>query len=212
MKKKLTIAMIGGGGRSGQYIVKQLLSEGHTLKLLLRNPSNFSIEGRAIKIIKGDAADYDAIHSLLYGADAIVSTLGQRKGEPLVTLKATENILQAIATHGVQRFICVMGLTMQHPTDRKRFETRLATKLLKWIFPSVVRDKQKAFDLLRQSPMPWTIIRTPMIEFSDVQEEVLVSLEDCPGRKISAASLATFISQQLTDTTYLRQAPFVANK
>jgi putative NADH-flavin reductase len=211
MKQKLSIAIIGGAGRSGQYIVKQLLSEGHTLRLLLRNPANFKIESPSIEVIHGDAADQNAIHSLLTGAHAVISTLGHRKGEPLVAYKAMENILHSMKAHNISRFISVVGLTLHHPSDRKRFETRLSSQLLKWIFPSVVKDKQRAFDLLQQSDLNWIVVRTPVIDFSDIQSKVAVSLEDCPGRKISAASLATFVCQQLHDNAFIRKAPFIAN-
>ena len=38
MEQKIKIAVLGGGGRTGKYLVTQLLSQGYHLKLLLRNP------------------------------------------------------------------------------------------------------------------------------------------------------------------------------
>ena len=34
------VAVLGGGGRTGNYLVSQLLQEGFSVKLLLRNPEN----------------------------------------------------------------------------------------------------------------------------------------------------------------------------
>lgn len=40
MVKRTKIAVIGGGGRTGKYLVSQLLNQGFHVKLLLRNPEN----------------------------------------------------------------------------------------------------------------------------------------------------------------------------
>jgi hypothetical protein len=34
---------------------------------------------------------------------------------------------------------------------------------------------------------------------------------DCPGEKITAGNLAEFLVNQLYDTTYFKQSPFIAN-
>ncbi len=43
MKNKITIAVIGGSGKSGKYLVKQLIKQGFQLKNPSRNPDNFQI-------------------------------------------------------------------------------------------------------------------------------------------------------------------------
>lgn len=58
MKQKIKIAILGGGGRTGKYLVTQLLKQRYHLKLLLRSPEKFSIESPLIKIIKGDATEF----------------------------------------------------------------------------------------------------------------------------------------------------------
>jgi putative NADH-flavin reductase len=53
MTKNNTIALLGGGGRTGKYIVEELLRKGYQIKLLLRGPEKFQIESPLIKIYKG---------------------------------------------------------------------------------------------------------------------------------------------------------------
>lgn len=86
MKNNNTIALLGGGGRTGKYIVQELINKGYQVKLLLRNPEKFQMESPLIKIYKGDALDETAIKSLLEDCTAVINTVGQRKDEPLVAL------------------------------------------------------------------------------------------------------------------------------
>lgn len=210
MEHNTKIAVIGGG-RSGKYLIRQLLSEGYSLRILLRNPENFSIESPHIEIVRGDAINAEDIRLLTESCRAVISTLGQRKGEPLVTTRSTENILHAMNENNVQRFIAVAGLTIDTPFDKKRFSTRMVSKLIKWIFPAVVADKQNAYHILSRSTVNWTLVRTPRLESSDVRSQFKVSLEDCPGSKLTRADLAVFLSKQLLDNTYSQKAPFVAS-
>src|SRR5688572_7058195 len=96
MKQKSTIAILGGGGRTGRFLVSKLIHQGYSLKLLLRNPENFDLHDPLIKIVTGNATNPESIHQLLQGCDAVISTVGQRKDEPLVASTATINILHTM--------------------------------------------------------------------------------------------------------------------
>ena len=220
MKQKIKIAVIGGGGRTGKYLVSQLLNQGFYLKLLLRNPEtfqqNFSIDNPLIEIIKGDVLDYHAVTLLIEGCDAIISTVGQRMNEPLVASQASINILNAIEENRkkgfvTKRYILVAGLNVDTPFDKKSPETIMATEWMKSNFPEIHADRQKSYEVLSESNVDWTLVRVPYIEFSDERSETGVSLEDSPGKKISAADIAGFLVEQLNDETYIRKAPFIAN-
>lgn len=214
MTQKTIIAVIGGGGRTGQYVVSQLLEKGFQLKLLLRNPQDFHIESSSIEIIKGDVLDPAAVSSLIEGCDAVISTVGQRKDEPLVSSQATLNILSAIRMSeqsGRQiRYILVAGLNVDTPFDKKGEETQMATEWMKINFPAIHDDRQKTYKILSESNLNWILVRVPFIEFTGERAAVRADLKDSPGKKISAADIAGFLIGQLSDDAYLRKAPFIA--
>ncbi len=214
MIQKSKIAVIGGGGRTGQYVVSQLLEKGFQLKLLLRNPQDFHIESSSIEIIKGDVMDPAAVGSLIEGCDAVISTVGQRKDEPLVSSQATLNILNTIRKilQGGKhvRYISVAGLNVDTPFDKKSPETRTATEWMKTNFPAIHDDRQKAYRILSESGLDWILVRVPFIDFTSDRAEIKADLEDSPGKKISAADIAGFLIGQLSDDKYLRKAPFIA--
>lgn len=211
MKKNIKIAILGGGGRTGKYLVAQLLSQGYSMKLLLRNPENFQIDDPLIEIIKGDALDSNAIGTLVEGCQAIISTVGQRKDEPLVSSQATTNILKSMAECGIKRYILVAGLNVDTPFDKKSPETKIATEWMKTNFSVFHDDRQKAYSILSKSSVNWTLVRVPFIEFTDVRGEIIVDLEDCPGNKIGAMGIATFLVKQLSDKQFIQKSPFIAN-
>jgi putative NADH-flavin reductase len=210
MKNINKAAVLGGGGRTGNYLVNQLLKEGFSIKLLLRNPESFSIQSPQIEIIKGDALDIESIQLLLQDCDAVISTVGQRKDEPLVASLATTNILQVMKDYEIKRYVLLAGLNIDTPFDRKSTKTQMATEWMKSNFPVIQEDRQKAYDLLEASNINWTQVRVRFIEFTDVSSELAVNIEDCIGDKISAHDIADFMIREMIESKFSRQSPFIS--
>jgi len=209
---KPTIAVIGGTGKSGKYLVQQLLKNHFPVRLLNRNPGGLQLNDPLVQIVAGDARQYQSVYGLLEGSQAVISTLGQPKGEASIFSQATINILRAMAEHDIKRYIVTTGLSVDTPLDKKSGAIKAATDWMKANYPETTFDKQEEYELLQQSSVDWTLVRLPLIEQTNEAPEVLLSLEDCPGEKISAASLARFLVGQLNDVTYVKNAPFIANR
>ena len=203
-------AVLGGGGRTGTYIVNQLLKQGFSIKLLLRNPESFSIQNDQIEIIKGDALDLEAVQLLLQDCQAVISTVGQRKDEPLVAGLATKNILEVMNRYGIDRYILLAGLNIDTPFDKKGIKTQMASDWMKTNFPLIQEDRQKAYKLLEESAVSWTQVRVPFIEFTDNSSEIAISLEDCLGDKINAHDIAAFMIREMQESKYSRKSPFIS--
>lgn len=210
MKNIKKVAVLGGGGRTGNYLVNQLLKEGFSVKLLLRHPENFPIQNNQIEMIKGDALDLESIKSLLKDCQAVLSTIGQRKDEPLVASAATKNILQVMNDYGIERYVLLAGLNIDTPFDKKSTKTQMATDWMKANFPIIQEDRQKAYDLLVESTTDWTQVRVPFIEFSELSSEISIDLEDCLGDKISAFDIAAFMIQEMAASKFSRKSPFIS--
>lgn len=209
--KQQKIAVLGGGGRTGKYLVNQLIDKGFQLKVLLRHPEEFQIQSQQIEIVKGDATHPESIRQLVEGCEAIISVVGQRPGEPLVACRATQNLLDAMNEFGVKRLISLAGLNVDTLSDRKGKETLMATEWMKANYPEIHADRQKSYALLEKSSLDWTLVRVPFIEFQEASGELAVNPEDCPSGKINAGSLAVFLVDQLFDEKYHQEAPFVAS-
>jgi len=205
------IAILGGTGKAGKYLVNQLISYDFHFNLLLRNPENVQVENALIEVVEGDAREYQSIERLVGSCQAVISTLGQPKGESSIFSQATTNVIRAMHHFGIKRYIITTGLNVDTPSDNKGANTKLATDWMLANYPETTIDKQLEYQLLSDSQLDWTLVRLPLIVQTDERSKVLASLEDCPGDKITSSSLAVFLIEQLSDTTYHRKAPFIAN-
>jgi len=211
MTTEYKVAVIGGTGKSGQFVVLHLLKEGIPVKMLLRNPENFQLKSPLIEIIRGDARDPRAVYSLAEGCEAVISTLGQPKNEPPIFSDSTRNVIAAMNFFRISRYIVITGINVDTPQDKKTGYTETATEWMKNNYPKTTADKQTEYELLVSSALDWTLVRLPFIDLAGQKCELKISLEDCMGEKVSATSLAEFLSCQLKDKTYFKQAPFIAN-
>lgn len=213
MQQSSTIAVIGGTGKAGKYVVNLLIQRGFHLKILLRNPKKFQIKSPQIETIQGDVKDYDTVLSLIKDTEAVISALGlgQPASETSIFSQATTNIIQAMNACNIQRYVIITGINVNTPFDKKSVKTQYATDWMYTNYPNSTADRQKEYDILLASNIDWTLIRLPLIEQTDEVGEVQISLEDCVGDKISATVLANFLITQLTDNKYIKQSPFLSN-
>lgn len=209
------IAVIGGTGKAGTYLVKTLLSQGHSIKMLLRNPDKLTdYTHPQIEIVTGTVTSTDTMDTLIKGCTAVISTLGMGNppSAPDIFTRSTQNVLQAMERYKLRRYIVITGLNVDVPTDRKGRDAAAGTAWMKAHFPVSTENKQQEYQLLSRSTLDWTMVRLPRIEQSDEARPICIDLEDCPGSSISATSLARFLVGQIDADTYFRKAPFVADR
>ena len=205
------IAIIGGTGKAGRSLVNQIVKKEYPLRILVRNPEKLKISGKQIEVIKGDARSIESIQTLLEGCDAVLSTLGQPNGEAPVFSTATSNILSTMKEKGIKRYVLVTGIGVNVPGDKKGLKGKLTSKMMKWMSPAIMSDKQKEYEILTKSDREWTLVRLPLIVEGPSIGDVKVNLEHSLGTKISSMDLADFLINQIADTKNVRKAPFISN-
>lgn len=209
---KHKIAVIGGTGKSGAYLIKRLLVLEIPIKLLVRNPEKHFFTNPLVEVVQGDSRDYNSILNLIDGCLAVISTLGQPKGEPPVFKDASKNIVMAMLKKNLKRYIVVTGLNVDTPFDKKDEKTSYATQWMYQNFPETTKNRQKEYAYLDSlEGVDWTLVRLPMIIQTDEHFPIQTSLENCKGDKISASDLADFLIAQLDDDSYIKKCPFLFN-
>ncbi len=206
-----TIAVIGGTGKSGKFLVQSLLNKQYPIRMLLRNPENFTLKSPLINIVKGDVRNSEAVHHLIKDCDVVISTLGQSVGEKSIFSDATSNIIKAMNSYGIKRYIVTTGLNVNTPFDHKNEKVKMATDWMYQNYPETTTDKQKEYELLNESNLNWTLVRLPLINLTDESFATETSLQDCKGETISATDLAKFLISQMDDQTFCKQSPFLYN-
>lgn len=210
MKPYKKIAVIGGTGKAGKYLIKQLINQGYQIKALARNPEKPGHD-LLVEKITGDARNYDTVFALLQGCDAVISTIGPSKNEPDTCSVVTGHVIHAMQTLNMKRYIELAGLAIDTPSDKKGFITRLVVRIMKLVVPAIIADRQKGYRLLSESNLDWTLVRSSMIEQTDSKRLIKTSLLDSTGRKVSSTDLALFMVNQLSDDQFIKKAPFISS-
>ncbi len=109
----MQVAVIGGTGFVGSYVVESLQSAGHTLSLLVRPGSEGKVpEAGNPRVVSGDLEAAEAIEEVLRGADAVVYLVGILRADPArgVTFEDSQfhgvvSVARAAAGQGIRRFL-----------------------------------------------------------------------------------------------------------
>lgn len=109
------ILVTGGAGFLGSHLVDALVADGHRVTVLDRAPSKWlNVHSTKVRAVQADLADLDALNAAVKGHDAVYhlagfADLNAAKSQPLATVHAnivgTVNLLEAMRTQGVQRFV-----------------------------------------------------------------------------------------------------------
>lgn len=152
----MKVAVIGGTGFVGSYVVDALLDAGHEPHLLVRAGSEDKLHRASeCRITKGDLDSSDAIDSVVSGCDAAIYLVGILREVPSqgVTFEAlqyrgAEAMAEAAKRAGVRRFLLMSANGIDSA------ETPYQT------------TKLRAEAMIRESGLDYTIFR-PSIIFGD---------------------------------------------
>lgn len=97
----MTIALIGATGFIGSRILSELVSRGHKVTAIVRNPEKVpALAG--VTAVKGDIFDKDGLAKLLFGHEAVISSVHYLASD-------ADALLGAVKQSGVKRYLVVGG-------------------------------------------------------------------------------------------------------
>jgi len=112
---------------------------------------------------------------------------------------------------GVRRLVALLSAAVPDPRDDPARSRGLGAALRRLAPGSSVEDAAAAADVLRASALDWVIVRCPRLTDGTHTSFYLSGyLKAGAVHTISRADAAEFMIKQLTDDTYLRQAPIVS--
>lgn len=110
------VALIGASGKIGSKIAAELLSRGHTVTGIARNPEKISTQ-KGLTAVAGDFTNPQGLANTLKGHDAIISAASFLPGQ-------AENLIASVRGSGVKRFLMVGGAaSLQTDDGRKVIDT-----------------------------------------------------------------------------------------
>lgn len=107
-----SVVLIGASGFVGTAILNELLSRGHKVTAVVRNPKKINVTNSNLEIVKTDVSDTNVMVEICKGKDAIISAYNPGWANPDIyeeTLRNYPLILKAAKRSGAKRLLCVGG-------------------------------------------------------------------------------------------------------
>jgi uncharacterized protein len=103
----MKITLYGASGMIGSRILNELVSRGHQVIAVVRNPSRIGRTDVAVRA--GDVLDSRGVAETAKGSDAVISAYAPPEDATNKLVDATRSLLSALKQAGVQRFVMVGG-------------------------------------------------------------------------------------------------------
>lgn len=201
------ILIIGATGGTGRELVKQALDRGYTVTAFVRNPAKLQIKHPQLRIATGDVLDHESVGHAMAGQEMVISALGHRQyfHPTWILSKGTANVLEAMESEGLRRFVCETSLGIGNSVGRMGLYYSLF--VIPFILPFYFFDKCRQEKLIAASRAEWVIVRPGGLTNGPKRA---YRHGDGTGNfiwtvRISRANVAEFMLDQLTDNRYLRQ-------
>lgn len=149
----MRVVLYGAAGMIGSRILKELLSRGHTVTAVVRDPSKLQPQ-KNLTIEKGDLLDPAGIAKLAWGAEAIVSAFGPLSAAQASQLADAARALIAGARRaGSPRIIVVGGAgSLEVSPGRQLVDSPSFPDAYK----PVALAHRDALNILRECDLNWT--------------------------------------------------------
>ena len=208
----MKLFILGATGGTGQHLVRQALEAGHNVTAFVRSPEKMTTAHDRLRIVRGDVLDGGAgLAEAMRGQDALVSALGRGmslKSESLIQ-RSVPPMLSAMQSQGIQRLVFTsaigVGETVHHVPLVPRLMARVPLR-------NLYADKVIGEDLIRRSPLAWTIVQPAMLTDGPLTRTYRAGerLELRGVPKISRADTAHFILAELEMSRYVRKTVLLA--
>lgn len=213
----MKIVVFGATGIVGKAVVNEALKKGHEVTVLTRDARKVPTRHENLYVVEGNVKDRGTVRNVLKGQDAVIQTLGiggKGDGKPTNFVSETNKIImEEMEIMNVKR---IVAISVIGAGDSMAFLPWIYRKLalplfMKW-FKAIIDDKNRMEPMIMNSSLDWTIVRCTTVKERSGTGKVNATM-DGKGLKfsISAADMAAFIVNQLTDDSFLKKTPTISN-
>ena len=210
----MKIALYGGTGPTGKYLIEEALALGHQVLVYGRNASQVRVTDDNVTLVTGQIHDSGGVAESLKNMDAVISALGPVSKSPRGTViaKGVQNIICGMRKNGVKRLIQVSTASTPDQNDGvgKMTAINFVSSLVARNYYDDVIATGKA---IRECGLDWTIVRVPSLYDGPPTGQLRVGYygKTPLTLKLSRGSLAKFVFKELADATYLHMAPGISD-
>ena len=204
----MKIVIFGASGKTGSLLVDQALASGHQVTAYVRKEGTAFQPHANLKIVTGNLDNTDRLKEAISGADACISALGGgslTKHSPEIS-SGIDRIVQVMEREGVKRLIYLSSLGAGE--SRYYMGPVLRFFLTSVLLRVPLADHNTNEERIAKSKLQWTIVRPGGLTDGPKTGKMNHGTEK-PVLKgsssISRANVASFMLDQLSDTTSINQ-------
>jgi uncharacterized protein len=187
----MKVALYGATGAAGSRILKELVSRGHHVTAVVRDPAKLAQPGPNVLVKQGDLSDPKSIAAAVGDVEAVISAYGPPKNDLEALVDVTERQVEALKGKTGVRLIVVGGAGGLNIAPGLAL---VDSQFLPEPYKPIARAHVNAFNVLKASTIDWTYFapaaffepgqRTGMFRLgkddliANAQQESRISMED----------------------------------
>ena len=211
----MQITILGASGQVGKATLREALSKGYQVKVLVRSPDKLGDLIEKVIIIKGDLLDSLSVEKALQGSVAVINAAGGvKEPDQYNKFRLIGNILtEKMKKLGIKRLINISGAVMNLPAEKLDLKRRIMKVFVSLIFRQMKQAQEAILPIIiNDNDISWTFVRAAMISNKPGTGKILANDKKMPGTTIMLEDLAKFMVEQITSSAWIKKAPLVASE
>ncbi len=148
----MNVVLYGATGRAGSRILRELLSRGHRVTAVIREPGHPELP-EGVEVAVDDLSDVGRTAGIIRGADAVISAYAPPPNDTDRLVAVTQLLVDAIGRSGVPRLLTVGGAGSLEVAPGV---TLIASGHLPPEWMPIAQSHAKALEILKSSTIDWT--------------------------------------------------------
>lgn len=219
IEAKMKVFLLGATGSTGFEILKRLVQQNYTIKILVRNPAKLNLseikqtKESQVEIITGSVFEPTKLIEHFNGCNLIISALGTGTDNSYTEVysQGGRNIISAMRATGIKKLITITSglVDLSDPST----DTFFLNRIIRPNFNKIYYDETRWETILDDADdIDWICVRPTYLTNKAFTGRYRIKNKHCPkgGRKISRADLADFIIKQLESNDFVHQKPVIA--
>jgi len=149
----MKVALYGATGAAGSRILKELVSRGHHVTAIVRDPAKLAPSGATVRVKQGDLSDSKSIAAAIGDVEAVISAYGPPKNDLEALVGVTERQVEALKGNAGVRLIVVGGAGGLNIAPGLAM---VDSQFMPEPFKPIARAHVNAFNVLKASSIDWT--------------------------------------------------------
>ena len=199
-KGKSIVVVAGATGRTGKFVVEELLKRGFRVRAVVRSVSNASwLQQEGVQLVKGDITSVESLEHIMEGAQFVISALGSKKPfskreNSKVDNMGNQNMAKAAKAKSIQHIVVVSSIGVGDSKYAISF-------LLRLLMGPILKAKALSEEFIRTCDLSYTVIRPGGLKDTELAGEIAFGEGGKISGSISRKQVAKVCIDALTNTS-----------